>query len=354
MTHKADILSAPGAFEQVKKALKGMFKRKKRPKSRPITLSVPRSQSPSQLPSQSPSQPQEQQSSRRLTKRQFAVPSDTLALANTEPSPSRRSFVPSPILISTPDVYASSSPRPPSTPVSSIRPELSSSPTTPSRATLDRNLWSATYLPTSTAPEQPLETSASDQSLETIESLPGEPRFEENTLVPSDDGLLDETTAVAPGGQDETSSTHQDFATPPEASEQDVQQANLDGDCAPTATKSSQDASSHDVSSKPKSLQETRHKDDARHVHPSETPDTVSLEPSLEHENDKSAAGTPATSPSTFQSDGPHANEGAVRAPTEFHDEKIPVMAEPPQVRPISIAPGMVATSGPLEDFPFS
>lgn len=48
-----------------------------------------------------------------------------------------------------------------------------------------------------------------------------------------------------------------------------------------------------------------------------------------------------------------HANEAARRAPPQFHDEKIPVMAEPPQVRPISVAPGMVATSGPLEDFPF-
>ena len=48
------------------------------------------------------------------------------------------------------------------------------------------------------------------------------------------------------------------------------------------------------------------------------------------------------------------ANEAARRAPAVFHDEKIPVMAEPPEVpRSRPAAPGMVATSGPLEDFPF-
>lgn len=47
------------------------------------------------------------------------------------------------------------------------------------------------------------------------------------------------------------------------------------------------------------------------------------------------------------------ANETARRAPALYHDEKIPVMAEPPSVRRRTVAPGMVATSGPLEDFPF-
>jgi hypothetical protein len=48
------------------------------------------------------------------------------------------------------------------------------------------------------------------------------------------------------------------------------------------------------------------------------------------------------------------ANDAARRAPAVFHDEKIPVMAEPPEVRLARpAAPGMVATSGPLEDFPF-
>lgn len=37
----------------------------------------------------------------------------------------------------------------------------------------------------------------------------------------------------------------------------------------------------------------------------------------------------------------------------EYFDEKIPVLAEPPQVARVTPAPGMAATSGPLNDFPF-
>lgn len=33
-------------------------------------------------------------------------------------------------------------------------------------------------------------------------------------------------------------------------------------------------------------------------------------------------------------------------------DDKIPVMSEPPTIQPVNTAPGMSATSGPLEDFP--
>lgn len=49
----------------------------------------------------------------------------------------------------------------------------------------------------------------------------------------------------------------------------------------------------------------------------------------------------------------PYANDAARRSPAAFHDEKIPVFAEPPVIRMIIPAEGMVATSGPLEDFPF-
>lgn len=49
----------------------------------------------------------------------------------------------------------------------------------------------------------------------------------------------------------------------------------------------------------------------------------------------------------------PLANNSARREPAAFHDEKIPVLAEPPAIRMIVPVDGMVATSGPLEDFPF-
>ncbi|GAB7355336.1 hypothetical protein MBLNU459_g5865t1 [Dothideomycetes sp. NU459] len=49
----------------------------------------------------------------------------------------------------------------------------------------------------------------------------------------------------------------------------------------------------------------------------------------------------------------PQAGHAARSAPAAFHDEKIPVFAEPPVIRTLIPAEGMVATSGPLEDFPF-
>lgn len=60
-----------------------------------------------------------------------------------------------------------------------------------------------------------------------------------------------------------------------------------------------------------------------------------------------------ATTPSTAAAEQTHTNgENRVTRISSGSDEKIPVMSEPPTVAPVKVAPGMVATSGPLEDYP--
>jgi hypothetical protein len=72
-------------------------------------------------------------------------------------------------------------------------------------------------------------------------------------------------------------------------------------------------------------------------------------------ENTKSSVTAPATVPATAPA--PVAEvKPTTRASSEsarILDEKMPVMAEePPEIKAKAAAPGMSATSGPLDDFP--
>ncbi|KAJ9627058.1 hypothetical protein H2203_003519 [Taxawa tesnikishii (nom. ined.)] len=64
----------------------------------------------------------------------------------------------------------------------------------------------------------------------------------------------------------------------------------------------------------------------------------------------QTASTTSSSSPTAAQArpNGQHKYTHAISG----SDEKIPVMSEPPVVKPINAAPGMSATSGPLEDYP--
>lgn len=44
--------------------------------------------------------------------------------------------------------------------------------------------------------------------------------------------------------------------------------------------------------------------------------------------------------------------DSAHQVNARYDDDKIPVMSEPPTIKAVRAAPGMSATSGPLEDFP--
>ena len=58
---------------------------------------------------------------------------------------------------------------------------------------------------------------------------------------------------------------------------------------------------------------------------------------------------TPVTNGTTTATEE-HTSEE--QQPTDTTQEKVPKMEEPPPIKAVRAAPGMSATSGPLEDFP--
>jgi hypothetical protein len=83
---------------------------------------------------------------------------------------------------------------------------------------------------------------------------------------------------------------------------------------------------------------------------------TASEPVSATSENTKPSAIAPATAPATAATAPTPITETQPAAKTSFEsarDEKMPVMAEePPEIKTKAAAPGMSATSGPLDDFP--
>jgi len=81
------------------------------------------------------------------------------------------------------------------------------------------------------------------------------------------------------------------------------------------------------------------------------------------HEHEETSPIIASPSPSHPESPSPasniHIDDGMIPAPSpppssiiHFDDGMIPVLVEPPPIKAVRAAPGMSATSGPLEDFP--
>ncbi|KAL1297817.1 hypothetical protein AAFC00_006346 [Neodothiora populina] len=359
----------PDAFDQVKKALRGMFRRKKKPLTENIQpvnkTTAAAAPSPSQ-PAPPPSAPSQKSSpihehtSKRPHTSHTSQTSNKI-LSDSEPLPEllpelRPESASGPIAINV-QTYGEpgNSHRRPPTPSSYNAPrELSSSPRSP-------HLMSPQYL--ATPPPSDLSVSSAteienheSESHESDAEAPSEKtadKASETLQVPTTVAAQSLTTAEAAvppslgsNAEEEeavkrVSANAKDGAIP---HEEDVHQSGLADSREPQSVE-------EPSSDGPAEQEEPEQQEQSDHL-PTSSRDLPAADSQPKDETD--TADIDAQAASLAQHEEPHhANEAARRAPAVFHDEKIPVMAEPPQVRQISIAPGMVATSGPLEDFPF-
>lgn len=305
-------------MEQVKKALRSIFRRNKKPKDGTGAQTPLRQQQQPQP--QQPQQPQQQQrptsarplSQQMVSRAQTPEPATTLAATEAQPSPIQETNGPSPLQETAPVSAPPPTHDPPPVPQYANAPEeLSSFPRSPSIPALSQDeLESPRPEPQTSTEVEPAVTEAPINSHEVVHHTPD---HDKEVIHPEHGAIEQEVSSVEPPVEhfDSPQADH----TEPEHSGPEI--------AVP--------------------VEEPLHAS-------TPAPEVPEVPSKTEPATSIAQAPAPAT---VSHEEAPHANEAARRAPPVYHDEKIPVMAEPPNIRRMTPAPGMVATSGPLEDFPF-